>query len=222
MKNLFRFDAPVFRFLSKVGNLILLSLCWLVCSLPIITVGASTAALFCVAFDLRKDEGNGVFKGFFKAFAANFKLGTLCWLCMIAIAAILYCIPNVAAIFPVQLLVMAAIAVTCAMYLMFWLVLSCVFPLVAYFDNTLKKTLKNAVFIAIRHRKQSIGCALLLAVPLFVFLIDPMIFAYTCGVWLLVFPGVWAYFTACRFAPVFEEYANKKKEQEEEPQDEAF
>ena len=216
MQKLFSLDGPVYRFLSTVGKLILLSLCWLVCCLPVLTVGASTTAMFHVAFGLRKEEGEGVLKAFFKAFVRDFKLGTLCWLSMIAIAAVLYCIPNVAAMFGMQLLIAAAVALSCAMYLLCWLVLACLFPLAAYFDNTLKKTLKNALFIAVRHRKQSIGSALFLAVPLFVFLLDPMIFAYTCGVWALIFPGVWAYFTAGRFAPIFEEYGNKRNEKTQE------
>lgn len=214
MKHIFAFDGPVFRFMSKLGSMILLSLCWLVCSLPVITIGASTAALFRGAFDLRQDLG-GSLKSFFKAFVENFKLGTLCWLCLVACVLILYCIPNIAAVLQVQLIIMAAIAVVCAMILILWLVAVCVFPLVAYFDNTVKKTMRNALFVAVKNRKQSIPAALLAAVPVFVFCIDPMIFFYTCGIWLLVFPGAWAYFAACRFAPVFEEYGNKRKEKEE-------
>ena len=90
------------------------------------------------------------------------------------------------------------------------------FPLVAYFDNTVKKTMKNALFVAIKNRKQSFISAILAAVPFVLFLIDPMIFFVTGGVWFLVFPGVWAYFVACRFAPVFEVYANRRKEKEEQ------
>lgn len=223
MKKLFCSDGPLVRFFSKVRDLVLLSLCWFVCCLPVITVGASTAAMCCVAFRLHRGEEESVLKGFFKAFAAKFKLGTLCWISLAAAAAVFYCIPNLAAMFGVQLLIAGAVALTFALYLLTWLVLACIFPLTAYFDNTLKKTVKNALFIAVRHRKQSVGSALFLAIPLFVFLLDPMICAYACGVWILILPGVWAYLTAGWFGPIFEEYAIRNKEkQEEEMQDEAF
>ena len=216
MKKIFCPDGPVVRFFAKVGSLIVLSFCWLVCCLPVVTVGASTAAMFCVAFELKKDACDNVFKHFFKAFAAKFLRGTLCWLAMAVIAGVIYCIPHVAAIFGMQMVAMAAVGLTTAIGLLWYLVLSCIFSLVAYFETDLRKTIKNAMIVALHNRRQSIGTALLLAVPLLVFLIEPMILSYTCGLWLLVFPGVWAYITAKRFEPIFEEYVIRSKEKEEE------
>lgn len=218
MKKLFSLDSPVFRFMSKLGSLILLSLCWLVCCLPVITVGASTAALLRCCFDLREDKGN-VFTAFFRAFAANFKLATAVWIILALCFFLAYCIPQVVALFGMQMLAMLAIGVTCAVYLILWLMLVCTFPLVAYFDNTVKKTLRNALFVAVKDRRQSIPGAILAAVPVLLFLALPEVFLYTCGFWLLVYPGVIAYFIACRFAPVFLEYGSKKKEHEEEVQE---
>lgn len=214
MKNFFKLDAPVFRFLSKVGSLILLSLCWLICSLPVFTLGAATAAMFRGAFDLRDDK-EGVFKSFFRAFCRDFKLATLVWLLLLGCGLVAYCIPQIAAILGSGLIVMAGIGATCAVYLILWLVMVCIFPLIAYFDNTLKKTLRNAVFIAIKHRKHSITCAILTAIPVVVFLALPDIFLLTSGLWLLIYPGVISYFIVCRFAPIFLEYGNRRKENKE-------
>lgn len=215
MKKLFRLDAPVFRFLSKVGSLILLSLCWLVCCLPIITVGASTAALFRCCFDLREDKGN-MFRTFFKAFVSDFKLATAVWIILAVCFLLAYFIPQIAAFLGIQILAVLAIGVTCAVYLILWLMLVCVFPLTAYFDNTVKKTLRNALFVAVKNRRQSIPSAILAAIPVLLFLALPDVFLISAGVWLLLYPGVIAYFIVRRFAPVFLEYGNKRKETESE------
>lgn len=214
MKKLFSLDAPVFRFLSKTGTLILLSLCWLVCCLPVITVGASTAALFRCCFDLREDKERPL-RTFFKAFASNFKLATAVWVILAFCFFLAYCIPQLAAAMGSQMFAMLAIGVTCAVYLILWLMLVCAFPLVAYFDNTVKKTLRNAMFVAVKNRGQSIPGAILAAVPVLLFLSLPDVFLYTAGLWLLFYPGLIAYFIACRFAPVFLEYGSRKKENEE-------
>ncbi len=215
MKKLFSLDSSVFRFLTKLGSLIMLSLCWLVCCIPLVTIGASTAALLRCCFDLREDRG-GIYRAFFKAFISDLKLGTAVWLILAGCFLIAYCIPQVAAFLGMQMLAVLAIGITCAVYLLLWLTLVCAFPLVAYFDNTVKKTLRNALFVAVKNRKQSIPVAILAAVPVLLFLALPDIFLTTAAVWLLVYPGIVAYFTACRFAPIFLEYGNKKQEKEKE------
>ena len=44
-EKIFGLDSPFFNLMSKLGDLMLLNLMWIVCSLPIVTVGASTTAL---------------------------------------------------------------------------------------------------------------------------------------------------------------------------------
>lgn len=211
MKKIFSLDSPVILFMTKLGNMILIDFLWLICSLPVVTFGASTSAMYRAMFDLREDKG-GVVKAFFKAFVGDFKLGTLCWLTLIVCGFLIYCIPQIAAMLGLSLIVVVVIAATCALILVLWLLLVCIFPLVAYFDNTLKKTLRNAAFIAVKHRRQSIISALVAAVPVVFLMIAPYLFVQLSGLWLLIYPGVTAYFIAGRFAPIFLEYGNKRDE----------
>ncbi len=48
MKKLFDPDSPILRFLTQAAELAWLNILWVVCSLPVFTLGASTAAL-CTA-----------------------------------------------------------------------------------------------------------------------------------------------------------------------------
>ena len=46
LKGLFDMDNPFWRFMSLVADLIILNLLFVLCSIPIITIGASTTALY--------------------------------------------------------------------------------------------------------------------------------------------------------------------------------
>ena len=78
------------RFLEKLGNIFLLNALWILFSIPIITIGASTTALYSVCLKMTDDVEDSIFKGFKKAFVENFKQATVCWLCILAAAGIIY------------------------------------------------------------------------------------------------------------------------------------
>ena len=89
MNRLFGMDSPLMVALMKIGDLLCLSVLWLVFSLPIFTIGASSTALYAAVFYcLRRNEA-GVWKHFWKAFRENFKRSTLAWLIELLVLAVL-------------------------------------------------------------------------------------------------------------------------------------
>ncbi|MDE6590854.1 MAG: YesL family protein [Oscillospiraceae bacterium] len=89
MKGLFSYDSPVMGALTSIGDCICLSAMWLVFSLPILTIGASTTALYAAAYHvIRKKEG-GLWQSFWGAFKENFKRSTLLWLVVLAVMVLL-------------------------------------------------------------------------------------------------------------------------------------
>ena len=88
MNRLFGMDSPLMVALMKIGDLLCLSVLWLVFSLPIFTIGASSTALYAAVFYcLRRNEA-GIWKHFWKAFRENFKRSTLAWLIELAVLAV--------------------------------------------------------------------------------------------------------------------------------------
>ena len=59
--------------------------------MPIVTIGAATAALHKVAQAIVYDTDNGIFKTFFRAFRENFKQATALWLMMLFFATAMIC-----------------------------------------------------------------------------------------------------------------------------------
>ncbi|MBQ5986102.1 MAG: YesL family protein [Clostridia bacterium] len=82
-------NNPIMRFLTTVFDLMALSSMWLIFSVPIVTMGAASAALYhAVYHHVRKGE-DYLWHSFWSAFKENLKRSTLCWLAALAVLALL-------------------------------------------------------------------------------------------------------------------------------------
>lgn len=79
LDRIFDTDNVVFRFFNTVGYIWWLHILWLVCSLPIITIGASTTALCYSCMKLHNRDGY-VTRNFFHSFKENFRQSTILFL----------------------------------------------------------------------------------------------------------------------------------------------
>ncbi len=149
-----------FSYESKFSQLILalcqsclLNLLWLVCSLPIFTIGASTTALYYVCIKIIRGEEQYVIPMFFRSFRKNFRQATQLWLILLPIGVllgvdgyILYHLRASSAV-PMAVLWTLLLALLIAASILYTIILIYVFPLVATVQNTNKAMLKNAFLI---------------------------------------------------------------------------
>ena len=84
-QGLFNYDNPVWSFIGKLGDLVLLNLLWVICCIPVFTAGAATTAVYYVTLKLVRDDDGSTIKSFFHSFTQNFKQATAIWL-MILVA----------------------------------------------------------------------------------------------------------------------------------------
>ena len=146
MWKIFEPDGTLGRILSWIGDLILLNLLWLVCSLPVVTAGASTAALHAVLQRrLLNEDESGMIRGFFPAFRANFRRATAAWLILLALIAL--CWLNFRAAALLDGFVWRVAAGVGAVLLA--LELTGIFPLLARYENTLGNQMKNAMLFSV-------------------------------------------------------------------------
>ena len=89
MRWLFDIHNPVMRWIVKIFDCMCLSFLWVVVSLPVVTVGASTTALFAAVHRYIRLEEGGLWKTFWQAFRENFKRSTVCWLIVLLVMVLL-------------------------------------------------------------------------------------------------------------------------------------
>ena len=71
-----RYHSPLMTFLTRLADIILLNVLWIVCSLPLITAGAATTALYSCTLNLDEPTEQPVVRRFFRAFCAGFGKST--------------------------------------------------------------------------------------------------------------------------------------------------
>ena len=89
MNRIFGMDSPLVETLMKVGDCLCLSVLWLVFSLPVFTIGASSTALYATVHACFRRSEAGIWKHFWNAFRENFKRSTIAWLIELVIIAVL-------------------------------------------------------------------------------------------------------------------------------------
>ena len=168
MNHLFNLDGPVLQFINKIVYSVYLNILWFICSIPIVTIGASTTALFYVTLKISKNEEGSITKAFFHSFKENLRQGTAIWLILLAFGIILgidgYVLYHMRFENVFWTLCTAVFCVAAAAYA---IILMYIFPLLARFDNTIGAMFKNALFIGVRF----LFCTALMAVIYFVMLL---------------------------------------------------
>lgn len=174
----FNTENVFFRTLAKIWETIYLSFLWILCSIPIVTAGAATTALYYTVNKTVKHERGYVSSEFFSSFRSNFKQSTIIWLILLVVFAILgidyfailYYTKNgydVGA-FQTVFLVMAILILMWSFY---------IFPYMARFENKTKDVLKNTLIIAFSNAPYSIAMfVLFLGACLSIYKLTPIIF----------------------------------------------
>ena len=165
MGKVFSLDSPLMNGLSKLADLIWLNILATVCCIPIITIGASLTALHYVVLKMVKDEEGYITRSFFKSFKENFKQATLMWLMLLVVFILLmadFLIFRFSGIaFPgwcqVALIAIAVLIMFATMHL---------FPLLSRYENTIRATYKNSLFMGILHLPKTILMMLCWIVPI--------------------------------------------------------
>lgn len=199
---LFDYDGPLMRALVNIGEMILLNVLFVLCCLPVLTAGASAAAMYTVAFHNLEGKGGHVCGQFFAAFRANFKKATLQWLVMLAVAALLYA--DFCIITQTDFAGKAVVEVVFVIVLTLYLpTLTFLFPIQAYFENTVAKTLKNAVALGIAKLPQSVLMLLLNGFPLLLLYFNITAFFRLIPLWFIIGFAATAQLDARLFRRIF-------------------
>ena len=147
MNRIFDMDNPLWRFLGKLADLMILNVLFLLCSIPIFTIGASLTSVNYVCLKIREQEEGYIVRNFFKSFKQNFVQSTIIWLIMLALGLLLgtefYMYRDTTG--TLARVIKGMIVVGAVMWTM---VFFAIWPMQARFYNSIKNTFINAILVA--------------------------------------------------------------------------
>lgn len=166
----------MFVLIERAAHLIFLNLIFVLCCIPVITVGSAYTALYAACRAAAKSEP--CYRLFFQAFAASFKRSTLAWLLLLPfILFFLLDIGLVQTSLP-GLLLSGVLLLVCLT------VASTLFLYYSCFEGTLWELFKSAVILIVTHPIQTVLLTVLAWAPLAVLLIAPMWFVKLFSLWI--------------------------------------
>ena len=192
---MFNYDNAFWRFMGRIGDFILLSILFLLCSIPVFTFGAALCAVYSVVFSIIEMRDSGIVKGYIKGIKQNFKNGIILSVIFIILFGVLYADIKIFAAMKLPQIVYYIFLGS--VFFAFIIVISIfiyIFPLEARYTNTLKAQFKNAFILSFKNLPKTIlmaaldiviigaGFLSLIYVPQFFIL--PLLVAVPCTAWV--------------------------------------
>lgn len=208
-------DNVVIRALGKIGDMICLNVMWLICCIPIITIGASTTALYTVMLRMVKNEEGYIFRGFLKAFKSNFKQSTLIWLILLLLGIVWTVDFRVAGFMPG----MAGIILSAIFLALGFILLSVmiyIFPLTARYENGIKATFKNALILIVAKLPYTFLMVAIVVAAVFASLWSAFTLLFSLPLWLIIGGALIAWVNSYILRRVFVVFEGSDSRTEEE------
>ena len=190
--------------LGKLADLVICNILFVLCSLPVFTLGASLTALYRCTLSIAEDtEESLIFRQFFEAFRRGFRRSTLLWLICLGAGLLLGLYSFAVAAMPgsfyriyrVTLFLLLFLFLAGAQYL---------FPLQARYDLGVKATLKTAWLLSVAALPFTLAALLLPAAAFYLsFLMNPNAFNVMLYLWAFAVIAVTAYLNSFLFLRAF-------------------
>lgn len=160
-------ENPFFEFMGSIGDVMLVNLLFLVCSIPVVTIGASYTAMYETFRGLQ--EGRTVFRSFFTAWKGALRNSIPVWLFLLLTGSVL--------VFDITFLVRVGssglwslVGMVTGCFLLLWGMVFCyAFPAVIHRDRTdethLKGVLTRSLYLAVRNLPYTLVMVILNSIP---------------------------------------------------------
>lgn len=198
MGKFFSYDSPLIRGINKIVDCVLLSLLWILFSLPLITFGASSTALYYTVNKVIRHDRSHIWREFWGAFKSNFKQATGVWLIvavfyylLIANCLMMYQMSNI----PLLILYLIFLGI-----LIMWTIH--LFAHIARFENKFGAILKNSLFLMVRHCVKTFSVLIIFVMAVILFLLWPLL---GC-----ILPVAYTFMATLLIEPIFRKYMSEE------------
>ncbi len=216
MSRVFNYEGPLFTSLSRLADLIWLNLLFILCCIPVVTIGAAATALYYVTLKMAKDEEGYITRSYFRSFKDNLFQASVIWVLFLVIVVVMFLdlrianggdITKALNIGAMDDVVIVAVGV---MVIILSMTMTYVFPVLARFDNTVLNTIKNSFLISVRHLPYTVVMILITIAPVaLIWFFPPLLILI-----LVMFSAV-AYINSKFFVRIFAHYMPKETPSED-------
>ena len=195
MSGFFNLDGKLYKFGLLICDLFLIGLLWALFSLPIVTIGATTTALYYVC--TKKHSGDDVYivKSFLKSFRENFIKATVIFLILLCVSFVLWTNLHILRQIDWGWLNRPISIVLWVVLFHVFLVATNVFCILSRFEVTVFAALRYGLFMGYRHLFTTITNWVTLLAIFLASIFVPML--------LLLMGGIYIYFTSFAFIRLF-------------------
>ena len=204
MFSMFSPDSKFMQIISRVTDLILLNIVYLLTCLPVVTIGASTSAMYTLCFRMMREEESGMIRPYFRAFRENFKQATAVWgvVLLITVPALLYFdrvfqAGGILRFLSLPFLLIAILGILISAY---------AFPWISQFRNTFPEVLKNALILSISHLPRSFCILVINLLPVILWAVNYDLFEKISFLWLALYFAAAAYMNTGLLWHIFKPY----------------
>jgi uncharacterized membrane protein YesL len=175
------FEGGLHVWMEKLFDAVALNLLWLLCSLPVVTIGASSTAFYYAMVKVIRGERGHLFGEFWRSFKLNFARATLIWVSFAALIFLLLTNRNIAADTKGYFWLFLLCFYTLILALLL-AVLMYVFPVLSRFHMTIPQVIKLSVYMCFRYLHYTLGLlALSLGAAAAVYFLPLLIFCVPAG-----------------------------------------
>lgn len=200
--NIFSSDGWFTRIFGTLGDIILVNILFIICSLPVFTIGASMSGMYYALMRKQRTDDGGIAKLFFKGFKDNFKQGTGAWLLYVVISFVFSMDfrlfgeggPQENKLMYYASVVMFVLVSFIAIYL---------FPVIAAFENKLKDLILQSIYLAARNIIFTVIIMILYTMPVYVLISNTQMFMVGIFVFIVCGFGLIAYISSMLFLKAF-------------------
>ncbi|MDF2542809.1 MAG: putative rane protein [Herbinix sp.] len=211
MNNIFNMENGFFSVLSKICDILFISVVWALLCIPIVTIGPATTALYYATVKVVRRERGYLFREFFRSFKDNFKNGAIIGVIITVVTIILIFDRTYAKALIEQNnsnLGMILLSVFTAMVVLLLCFTIYVFPILSRFTMTKRQLVKSAFFMSIKHLPSTIAMAVIVA--LFALI------SYGIPIFIFIAPGLTAFLVSLLMERIFKKYMPKSEGNSEE------
>lgn len=206
---IFNPEHGVYRLTEKIADLVILSVFWLVCSIPLVTLGPATAALYNAVVRCILGNERNSWAVFFRTFQTNFKVGALTSLVVLPAAVVLVVLHEVLYQMALTDHVGYMLFFAYRVFLLLPIGFLCyLFPVLSRFTFQVNGLLANCGKLAIAHLPSTVLMALIAFAALIVCSCLPVL--------VMLLPALVACLHACLLERIFRPYIKEQQADEDD------